>query len=158
MQNVPTCPFLMTASKATDERKGLLFNKEYKGTGRINIWLCRRRDKSAEWVSETDPASEDPGGIMVSEELLHRGSHSRWPEASRQDPDSNDLDIIIAVLDNRVVTSVSRIFYCPWALTSISYLNFTVPLWWSRNWSICPILICTLRTSYMTCLVAKPES
>lgn len=30
MQNVPTCPFLMTASKATAERQGLLLTRSTK--------------------------------------------------------------------------------------------------------------------------------
>lgn len=73
----------MIVSKVIDERKGFLFNKEYKGIGRINIWFCRRRDKSVEWVLEIDSVLEDFGGIMVSEELFYRGFYSRWFEVSR---------------------------------------------------------------------------
>ena len=112
-------------------------NQEHKGTGHINIWLCRRRNQGAMRVSEADPSSEDPsGGSWLIESCSTGAPFNGNPGVPRRDPERGHLSVIIsAILDNRVLTSILGYFTINGHLHPIVCLNLTIPMWVSRCWS-----------------------
>ena len=112
-------------------------NQERKGTGHINIWLCRRRDQGAARVSEADPTSEDPRGDHGQQRTAPQGPPSVGdPGVPGRDPDRGHLSIIIfTILDNQVLTYILGYFTVNGHLHLIVCLNLTIPMWVSRCWS-----------------------
>lgn len=77
MRNVPTCPFLMTASKATAERQGLLLTRSTKARGILTFDFAGGETRALRGSQRQIQSQKTLEGIMVSRELLHRGPLQR---------------------------------------------------------------------------------